>query len=116
MARFVAWCTRRGLGALPAEPATVCVWLADAAPVWRPATAADPLEAVVEAQVSEREGLRPQTIARRLAAISVVHRAAGVANPATHEQVRATMPGSAANPASPQPDAGPPPALSRCPP
>ncbi|MBE7245575.1 MAG: tyrosine-type recombinase/integrase [Actinomycetospora chiangmaiensis] len=93
MARFAAWCTARGLTALPAEPATVCVWLADQAPVWRSATAADPLEVVVEGQVLERDGLRPATIARRLAAVSVVHRAAGVANPAAHEQVRATMAG-----------------------
>lgn len=93
MARFVAWCTLRGLTALPAEPATVCVWLADQAPVWRPATTNDPVELVVEGQVRERDGLRPATIARRLASISVVHRAAGVANPAGHEQVRATMAG-----------------------
>lgn len=93
MARFVAWCTPRGLSALPAEPATVCVWLADQAPVWRPATSADALELVVEGQVLEREGLRPSTITRRLAAVSVVHRAAGAANPATNEQVRATMAG-----------------------
>ena len=93
MARFVAWCTQRGLSALPADPATVCVWLADQAPVWRAATPADPLEVVVEGQVCEQDGLRPATIARRLASISVVHRAAGVANPAGHEQVRATMAG-----------------------
>lgn len=93
MARFAAWCTERGLSALPAEPMTVCLWLADQAPVWRPATAHDPLEHIVEGQVCEQAGLRPATIARRLASISVVHRAAGVANPAAHEQVRATMAG-----------------------
>ena len=93
MARFVAWCITRGLRALPADPATVCVWLADQAPVWRPATPTDPLETVIEGQVRERDGLRPATLARRLAAISVVHRAAGVTNPATHEQVRATLAG-----------------------
>ena len=78
MARFVArWTPERGLAALPADTMTVCVWLADQAPVWRPATSADPLEVVVEGQVRQREGLRPATIARRLASILVVHRAAG---------------------------------------
>lgn len=93
MARFVGWCTARGLSALPADPATVCVWLADQAPAWRPATTTDPLEVVVEGQVRQRDGLRPATITRWLASISVVHRAAGVTNPATHEQVRATLAG-----------------------
>lgn len=92
---------------------TVCVWLADQAPAWRPATSEDPLEVVVEGQVRMREGLRPATISRRLASISVVHRAAGVANPAAHEQVRATMAGIGRHPGVAHPEGAPPPAPSR---
>lgn len=106
--RFQRWCESRGLVALPAAPSTVCVWLADQAPTWRPATADDPLEAVVEGQVQVSVGLRPATIARRLAAVSVTHQAASitdpdqstswqyegrVVNPAEHPSVRAVMAG-----------------------
>ena len=41
-ARFETWCAAVGERALPADPLTVVRFLADFAPVWRPATPADP--------------------------------------------------------------------------
>lgn len=92
-ARFAAWCTARGVEALPADPRSVAAYLADLAPAWRPAVPGDDPAWVVDGQVKTAEGLRPATIARRLAAIAVAHRAAGHPNPAAHEAVRATMAG-----------------------
>jgi integrase len=54
---FEVWCQERGLASLPAEPATVAVYLAALA----------------------RDGKRPSTIQRALAGIAHTHRASGVA-------------------------------------
>jgi hypothetical protein len=75
-ARFVAWCADQGEPALPADPVTVCRFLADLAPRWRPATPTDPDEAIVAGKVLIRPGLRPDTVAGYLAAISIAHQAA----------------------------------------
>jgi integrase len=75
-ARFVAWCTDQGEQALPAAPVTVCRFMADLAPRWRPATRADDDEAIVAGKVLTRPGLRPDTVAGYLAAISIAHQAA----------------------------------------
>src|SRR5450755_4858937 len=55
----------------PAEPETVALYVADLA----------------------RRGRRPATIARKLAAIAVFHRAAGEASPTEHDVVRAVVRG-----------------------
>jgi len=57
---FTAWCESKGAAALPASPETVALYLADAA--------AD---------------CKPSTLARRLAAISKAHSAAGFPSPAS---------------------------------
>lgn len=63
---FTAWCAGHGLGALPAHPVTVALYL----------------DALVEA------GRSVSTLARRLAAIAVAHRRARLDNPATDGAVR----------------------------
>jgi hypothetical protein len=56
----------------PAEPETVALYVADLA----------------------RRGRRPATIARKLAAIAVFHRAAGEVSPTEHDVVRAVVRGT----------------------
>jgi len=65
---FTAWCAAHGVDALPATPHTVALFLADL------------------------EG-RPATLRRKLAAIAVMHRAAGHDSPTDHGVVRATFTG-----------------------
>jgi site-specific recombinase XerD len=68
---FAAWCGEEGLAALPAEPATVDVYLA-----------------------AHAAALRPSTLERRLVSISRVHKAAGYPDsPTTSAAVRETMRG-----------------------
>jgi integrase len=85
-----------GESALPAAPLTVAQFLSDLAPEWRPATPADPANAIVDGHVRLRSGLRPASIAGYLAAISVAHRDAGIDdahNPSRHAAVRRVMAG-----------------------
>ncbi len=70
-ARFSAWCRRRGLADLPAEPETVAVFLASEAAA----------------------GLKPATIARRSAAIRYAHGLDRKEPPTNTEAVRATVRG-----------------------
>jgi len=65
---FTAWCATRGVEALPATPRTVTLFLAALAG-------------------------RPSTLRRKLAAIAVMHRAAGHDSPTEHGIVRATFSG-----------------------
>jgi integrase len=65
---FCAFAARIGRERLPAEPETVALYVA-------------------------RRGRRPATIARKLAAIAVFHRAAGAASPTEHDVVRAVVRG-----------------------
>ncbi len=65
---FTAWCTAHGVDALPATPHTVALFLANLPG-------------------------RPSTLRRKLAAIAVMHRAAGHDSPTDHGMVRATFAG-----------------------
>jgi len=65
---FTAWCAAHGVDALPATPHTVALFLADLPG-------------------------RPSTLRRKLAAIAVMHRAAGHDSPTDHGVVRATFAG-----------------------
>jgi len=65
---FSAWCVAHGVDALPATPHTVALFLADLPG-------------------------RPSTLRRKLAAIAVMHRAAGHDSPTDHGVVRATFAG-----------------------
>src|SRR4051794_8540429 len=67
---FETWCTGNGLDALPASPETVASYLADAA-----------------------DTLKPSTLTRRCASISVAHQAAGHESPTQDARVRATLSG-----------------------
>lgn len=67
---FSAWTTARGFDPLPADPAVVALYVTDLA-----------------------SRLKPSTISRRLAAISVVHQQAGHPSPTAHEDVRAITTG-----------------------
>ena len=81
---------------MPAEPRTLTRYLAHlAAARTRPATAEDPPELVVDGRVVMGEGLRPATIARYLASISVRHQAEApeAPNPAANVHVRAVVAG-----------------------
>src|SRR5215467_12500960 len=70
-AGFQAWCTTRGVDALPAIPETVAAYLA-----------------------SEAEaGRKPSTIGRRCAAIRYAHKLAGHEPPTNSEAVKATLRG-----------------------
>lgn len=82
-ARFVTWCAEQGEHPLPADPLTICRFLADLAPHWRPATPADPPADIVAGHVLIRPGARPTTVAGYLAAISVAHQ--GMATPTATE-------------------------------
>jgi site-specific recombinase XerD len=68
---FEAWCTARGLCALPATAAALCGFLADEATI----------------------GRRASTLGRRLAAIRYFHRAADHDSPTSDEAVKATLSG-----------------------
>ncbi len=65
---FTVWCAAHGVHALPATPHTVALFLADLIG-------------------------RPSTLRRKLAAIAVMHRAAGHDSPTDHGMVRATFAG-----------------------
>src|SRR5450631_220589 len=69
---FAGFVARIGRRRQPAEPETVALYVADLA----------------------RRGRRPATIARKLAAIAVYHRAAGEASPTEHDVVRAVVRGT----------------------
>jgi integrase len=69
-ADFTAWTAARDLVALPAEPETVALYLTDLA-----------------------HTLRPATITRRMAAISVEHQRLGLPSPTTDPRVREIMRG-----------------------
>jgi site-specific recombinase XerD len=68
---FRAWCTSRGLKALPAAPEAVATFLAHEA----------------------SRHIKPSTIGRRVAAIRYAHKLAGLALPTDDERVRATLRG-----------------------
>jgi hypothetical protein len=68
---FRAWCVERGLGALPATPATVCAFLAAQAGL----------------------GKRASTLGRRVAAIGYFHRLAAERSPIGDETIKATLSG-----------------------
>jgi len=68
---FEAWCTARGLSALPATAESLCAFLADEASA----------------------GRRASTLGRRLAAIRYFHRAAGYETPTGDEKVKAVLSG-----------------------
>src|SRR5215212_10998718 len=70
-AAFDAWCARHELQALPAEPATIAVFL------------------VAEAE----RGLAASTIGRRVAAIRYAHKLAGHPDPTSHPDVAETLKG-----------------------
>ncbi len=69
-ADFTAWCQERSLSALPADPETVALYLADLA-----------------------DRRRTSTLQRRLAAISQAHQAAGYDSPTTGYVVRTVWAG-----------------------
>ena len=70
LAAFAAWCSTRGVTPLPAAPQTLAAYLADLALTDRPAT-----------------------IGRKLAAIAVAHRDAGLESPTEHGMVKRTLAG-----------------------
>ncbi len=70
LAAFTVWCSARGVSALSAEPQTLAAYLADLALTDRPAT-----------------------IGRKLAAIAVAHRDAGLESPTEHGMVKRTLAG-----------------------
>jgi len=70
LSAFQAWCLTRGVSTLPAEPQTLAAYLADLAQTDRPAT-----------------------IGRKLAAIAVAHRDAGLESPTEHGMVKRTLAG-----------------------
>jgi integrase len=70
LAAFRGWCGRRAVTALPAEPQTLAAYLADLALTDRPAT-----------------------IGKKLAAIAVAHRDAGLESPTEHGMVKRTLAG-----------------------
>jgi site-specific recombinase XerD len=72
-ARFQAWCQQRQLPSLPAAPETIALFLASQA----------------------SDGLRVNTLERRLAAIRLAHDVAGLLLPTSHKLVRGAMAGIA---------------------
>jgi site-specific recombinase XerD len=62
---FAAWCDSRGLSSLPADAATVALYVTDMA-----------------------ASFKPSTISRRMVSIARVHKAAGHPSPTTDERVR----------------------------
>jgi site-specific recombinase XerD len=79
-ARFERWCQVRGLVALPAQPATLAEYLAEAAT--QPAVSA-----------GRQWRYSPATLARWVAGIDKAHEVAGLAGPGTHPEVRAVLSG-----------------------
>ncbi len=67
---FRVWCRARGVDALPAKPQTLAAYLADLA-----------------------QTDRPGTIGRKVAAIAVAHRDAGLESPTEHGMVKRTLAG-----------------------
>ena len=78
-ADFTGWCAMRRLDPLPAEPATVALYLTDLA-----------------------ETCKPSTLQRRISAISQAHSAAGHPPPTQSHVVRGVWPGSAGSRACPR--------------
>ena len=70
--QWIAWCEARTLSPLPADPAAVAAWIAD--------------------QVES--GAAISSVAQRLAAVAVAHRAAGHLPPTHYPQVRAVLRGA----------------------
>lgn len=68
---FTNWCDGRGVSALPGSPETVAAFLASQA----------------------AGGIRPSTIARRVAAIRYAHKLAGLPVPTDDERVKSTVRG-----------------------
>jgi len=62
---FTAWCAEKGLSSLPADPATVALYVTDLA-----------------------DTFKPSTISRRMVSIAQAHKAAGHPSPTTDERVR----------------------------
>lgn len=75
---FARWCRLYGHQAIPADPATVCTYLAE-------------LAGRIHADGSP--AVAPSTISRRLAAITKMHELAGHTSPARHPAVTTTMAG-----------------------
>lgn len=70
LADFRAWCEQRGFGVLPAEPQAVALYLTERA-----------------------DTLSVSSLRRRVAAISVAHRLAGLESPTTHGSVKSVLRG-----------------------
>jgi site-specific recombinase XerD len=68
--QFCDWCEARGVQSLPADAATVAAWVADLA-----------------------DTLKPSSINRKVAGISVAHKTAGYPSPCGSELVRSTLSG-----------------------
>ena len=79
-ARFERWCQVRGLAALPAQPAALAEYLAEAAT--QPAVSA-----------GRQWRYSPATLARWVAGIDKAHEVAGLVGPGAHPQVRAVLSG-----------------------
>jgi site-specific recombinase XerC len=94
LAKFHAWCERRGASALPATPAVVATYLVDLA-----ATGADPDR--------RAKGAKVATVALALTAIAAAHRAAGYEFDAKAREIRAAMKGIRRQYAAPQTQAEP---------
>lgn len=75
---FTEWAHGRGIDPLPADPATVCDYLADLAALTDP---------------DGRHVYSVSTITRRVAAINAAHAAAGLQPPGRHPHVRAVLSG-----------------------
>ena len=78
VAKFEAWCRRRGTSALPATPAVVAIYLTDLAK-----TGADPTKPAKGAKVA--------TVALALSAISAAHRNAGLDLDTKAREIRLAM-------------------------
>lgn len=68
---FATWCHQRGLQPMPAQPEAICGHIAAMA----------------------QRGMKPASIARRVAALRWAHRQAGYEPPSASEQVKATLSG-----------------------
>src|SRR6478609_6412326 len=68
---FAQWCQQRALQPMPAQPEAVCAHISSMA----------------------TRGMKPSSIARRVAALRWAHRQAGYEPPTASEQVRATLSG-----------------------
>jgi integrase len=86
--QFERFCAERGAQALPADPATVCAYLA-----WGAALIADDQAARGANGQLQRGRLRPRSIEAHLTAINRAHDVAGHLPPGRHPDVRAVMAG-----------------------